>query len=462
MAESTAELTESLVNTVRQKLKNLLETILNSDLRDDTNGSSGAFLREIDEAIGLLTCLRKLESDSDTSSSSASVEIPKEFVCSLSKKIMIDPVIIASGQTYEKRCITEWLRHERTCPITKEVLSHSLCTPNSLVSEMITQWCRLNGFDRPEPSEETVTELFTDDLESLLHQVSSYATTVEVKTKAAEEIRLRTKKFPNVRVFFVSQLRDPVSRLITLPVTLGEEVDALPELQEIIIATLFNISAPDKNKTVIAENKYVIPLLTKSLRKGTATTRRNSALTLMSLSVIDSNKIIIGNSETLEALVELMKEGDVLTTKEAASAVFNLCLVLDNKEKAIKAGLVPVLANKIKEGSNVDELVALMTLVSTHKQAIDEIESLGFVCDLFGILRNQSGGSVTSENSAVIIFNMIDRNRGKSVMKVFEEEEKQHGTFTKLMAQGSDRAVRKAEAVLKLIKKFAAGKGLMI
>ncbi|KFK26070.1 hypothetical protein AALP_AA8G199200 [Arabis alpina] len=433
MADSTADATVETAGALRETLKRLLTEIFDDgseDRSDDTEGSLRV-LKAIDEAIRVLTCLKKVESkknpESDhTSSSPAPVEMPKEFKCTLSNNIMIEPVIIASGETYEKRYITEWLKHTSTCPKTKQVLSHSLWTPNNLIDELIRKWI-------------------------------SSPSSVADQSEAAEELRLRTKKFTNVRVFFVAQLRDSITRLLSPISGLGEAVDGNPELQENIITTLFNISIVDQNKTVIAANPLVIPLLTKFLKQGTADTRRNSAGTLLSLSVIDSNKILIGNSEALKALIVLIEEGDFLATREAASAVFNICIASENREKAVLAGLVPVLTNKIKAGSNVDEFLAVLALVSSHNQAIEEMEKLGLIYDLFSILRKQSC-SKTCENAVVIVLNMCERSRDKSQLKVVGEEEKQFGTFTKLARQGSDRAVRKTKAILQLTKRFAAGK----
>ncbi|CAA7036576.1 unnamed protein product [Microthlaspi erraticum] len=96
--------------------------------RSDTNGSFNA-LKSIDESIGILNRLREAESkkpESEISSSSPAPvpKFPDEFRCSLSTNIMIEPVVIASGQTFEKRYITEWLISKQTCPKTFEVLSH--------------------------------------------------------------------------------------------------------------------------------------------------------------------------------------------------------------------------------------------------------------------------------------------------------------------------------------------------
>ncbi|CAH2072444.1 unnamed protein product [Thlaspi arvense] len=409
-----------------------------------------------------MSCLTEVESekpetDVPSSSPSRKVEVPKEFKCTLSKKIMIEPVIIASGQTFEKRYITEWLRHERTCPKSNAVLSHLLLIPNHLIDELITQWCLVNNYERPRSSEETVTELFTDGIDALLQRISS-PSSVSDQTEAAQELRIRTKKSASVRVFLVAELPDSITRLLSPLSALGEEAaDSNPELQEYLITTLFNISIVEKNKKAIAENPHVIPLLTKSLKQGTAETRRNSAATLLSLSAIDSNKIIMGNSEVLKALIHVIEEGDLLTTTEAASVVFNLCMVSENRKKAVSAGLIQVLIKKIKAGSNAAELLAVLALNSKHNRAVEEMDDLGFIYDLFSILRKPSS-PVTQENAIVIVFNMYDRNRDRTRLKVLREEENLYGTFTELARQGSDRTVRKAEAILQWLKRYGTGK----
>ncbi|KAF8047765.1 hypothetical protein N665_2838s0006 [Sinapis alba] len=457
MADST---TAANAETLKLEFKKILTEILSygkggSNDRRERDETSRVLMKAIDEANRIINRLREVEPETDILSPSLEkVDVPKEFKCTLSKKIMIEPVIIASGQTYEKRYIKEWLKRERTCPITNQVLSHLSLTPNFLVDELITQWCLVNNFERPKSSEERITELFTDGIDSLLQRISS-PSSVEDQTQAAEELRSQTKRFANVRTFFVSELPTSITRLLS---PLSALVDSNLELQENIVTTLFNLSIVEKNKTVIAENPLVISLLTRSLKQGTAETRRNSAATLLSLSAINSNRVIIGNSETLKALIGLIGEGGLFTT-EAASAVFNVCSFVDNREKAVSAGLIPVVTTKIKEGSNVAELLALLALVSTHNRGVKEMNDVGFISDLLSILRKPSC-LVTHENAVVIVFNMCDRrNRDRAGgMEMLREEENQYGTFTKLVKQGSDRAVRKAEAILKWLNRQGTGK----
>ncbi|CAH8271494.1 unnamed protein product [Arabidopsis lyrata] len=463
MADSTADATETNADTL--SLRRELKKVLTENLYDDGGVKDGVeTVKSIDEAIRILNCLKRESKKRKRESDISPVEVPKEFKCTLSKTIMIDPLIISSGQTYEKRYITEWLNHNRTCPKTKELLSQVRMTPNHLINDLITQWCLVNNkVDRPKPQpsdfEIVVTEMVTGDIEPLLQRISSPSSSVADQMEAAKELALQTSKFVNVRDFFVAKIPDSITRLLTPLSVLGDDVDSNPELQENIITSLFNMSTFEQNKTLLAENPQVIPLLAKSLKQGTVVTRRNAAATLMSLSDTDSNKIIIGNSEALKALIDLILDSDDLSaTNEAANAILNLCYdELENCKKAISLGLASAVTKNIKAGRNVDELLAVLVLISPHERVVEEMDNLGVIYDLLSILRKTSC-LVTCENVVVIVHNMYVKSRERSILKSLAEEENQHKTFTKLASQESVPVVGRAQGILQGIRAFAAGK----
>lgn len=75
---------------------------------------------------------------------------PEEFRCPISLQLMYDPVIISSGQTYERICIEKWFHDgHSTCPKTQQQLSHLSVTPNFCVKGLITSWCEQNGIPMP-------------------------------------------------------------------------------------------------------------------------------------------------------------------------------------------------------------------------------------------------------------------------------------------------------------------------
>ncbi|KAF8401898.1 hypothetical protein HHK36_012848 [Tetracentron sinense] len=74
------------------------------------------------------------------------VPIPPYFRCPLSLELMLDPVIVASGQTYERTFIQKWLDHGLTvCPKTRQTLAHTNLIPNYTVKALISNWCKDNN-----------------------------------------------------------------------------------------------------------------------------------------------------------------------------------------------------------------------------------------------------------------------------------------------------------------------------
>ena len=76
--------------------------------------------------------------------------LPEELRCPISLQLMYDPVIIASGQTYERVCIEKWFGDgHNSCPKTQQQLPHLSLTPNYCVKGLIASWCEQNGITVP-------------------------------------------------------------------------------------------------------------------------------------------------------------------------------------------------------------------------------------------------------------------------------------------------------------------------
>ncbi|XP_050205468.1 U-box domain-containing protein 4 [Mercurialis annua] len=80
------------------------------------------------------------------------VPIPADFCCPLSLELMTDPVIVASGQTYERAFIKKWIELGLTvCPKTRQTLAHTNLIPNYTVKALIANWCESNNVKLPDP-----------------------------------------------------------------------------------------------------------------------------------------------------------------------------------------------------------------------------------------------------------------------------------------------------------------------
>lgn len=349
-------------------------------------------------------------------------------------------------QTYDRPFIQRWLKSgNRTCPRTQQVLSHTILTPNILVRDMISQWCKNHGVQLPDSfqysDEDGVTESDRDRFLSLLEKMSK---TLSDQKEAAKELRLLTKRTPSFRALFGESL-DAIPQLLS-PLSRNKSRSEIhPDLQEDVITTVLNLSIHDSNKKLVAETPMVIPLLLDALRSGTIETRSNAAAALFTLSALDSNKELIGKSGALKPLVDLLEDGHALAMKDVASAIFNLCILHENKLRAVKAGAVRVIVEKLVNRMHVDELLAILAMLSTDQRAIEELGELGAVSCLLSIIR-ESSCARNKENCIAILHTICYNDRTK--WREIREEEKTYGTISQLAQNGTSRAKRKASGIL--------------
>ncbi|KAK6122192.1 hypothetical protein DH2020_044071 [Rehmannia glutinosa] len=431
---------------LKKELQKLVKAIVDEE---DVN------LEAIDRAQKMMCALKELKLKKSVSlklhnhhygHEMVSGTVPEEFKCPLSKELMRDPVIIASGQTFDRPFIQKWLKSgNRTCPQTQQVLSHTILTPNHLIREMIAQWCKNHGIKLPDSiqysNEEGVTKADRDYFLSLLKKMSS---TLSDQKEAAKEMRLLTKRMPSFRALFGESL-DAIPKLLS-PISQSKcEREFHPDLQEDIITTLLNLSIHDNNKKLVAETPMVIPLLVNALKSGTIETRSNAAAALFTLSALDSNKALIGKSGALKPLIDLLDEGHPLAMKDVASAIFNLCIIHDNKSRAVRDGAVRVILKKITSRMHVDELLSIVAMLSTSQKAIEEMVELDAVPCLLSIIR-ESCCARNKENCIAILYTICFSDRSK--LKEMREEEIRYRTISQLAQNGTSRAKRKASGIL--------------
>ncbi|KAK7285847.1 hypothetical protein RJT34_20630 [Clitoria ternatea] len=404
-----------------------------------------------DEAIATLSALKDFKCGGGGTSFSDKLDhftLPPEFRCPISTQLMTDPVILSTGQTYDRPFIERWLNEgHRTCPQTQQVLSHSILIPNYLVRDMISHWCRDRGIHLPMPagnSDELVASADRDRLNSLLRKLSLSPSD---QKQAAKELRLLTKRMPSIRTHF-AESTNLVSQLVS-PLLSGTGSND-PDLYEDLITTVLNLSIHDDNKKAFAEDPTVITLLIDALKSGTLQTRSNAAAAVFTLSALDSNKHIIGKSGAIKHLLDLLDEGQPLAMKDAASAIFNLCLVHENKGRTVREGAVQVILNKMMDHILVDELLAILALLASHPKAIEEMGDLGAVPLLLGIIR-ESTSERSKENCVAVLYTICFSDRTK--LKEIREEEKANGTLSKLAQCGTSRAKRKANGILERLNR---------
>ncbi|XP_030505980.2 U-box domain-containing protein 9 [Cannabis sativa] len=432
---------------LKNKLQRLVKAIVDEEEVEDKEGNDTDKVE--DKALRVLNSLKDLKLKNY--SYDDSLAVPEVFKCPITRELMGDPVVLATGLTYDRPFIERWLCEGHiTCPQTQQVLSHTGLTPNYLVRKLIYQWCIERGIEPPKVCQDNdVIVLRGDDkpdIKSLLEKLSMLEYD---QNETAKEIRSLSRKSPFTREFF-GKSTEAITKLLG-PLTPGE-ADRNPDLQENIIETLLNVSIVDQNKKLVGENTLAITLLVESMQCGTIRTKGNAAAALSTLADYDSNKIIIGNSGAIKPLINLLEEEDQCVVKDAACALFNICTCHEIKQKAIKEGAVPVLVKRIQEDVMVEPLFSILALLSAHQLAVDEMNKVNVMPLLLSIIR-QNTCEKTKENSISIIQILLNNDRRK--MRAINVEEANHGTITKLSQTGTSRARRKAAGILERLKKGA-------
>ncbi|KAJ7961627.1 RING-type E3 ubiquitin transferase [Quillaja saponaria] len=359
---------------------------------------------------------------------------PEEFRCPLSKELMTDPVILHSGQTYDRPYIQKWFKAgNRTCPQTRKVISpQTILTPNHLLREVIAEWCKNKGIEFSAlVKKEEIMKSNRDNFHLLFEKMSSFAEQLE----AAKELRLFTK-MPSFHALF------------------GEIVDAIPHLLNPL------------NKKLLAENPVVIPLLMKELRSENIETSNIALATLFNLSVLDSNKQLLGESGLLKLMFDLLEEGHPLAVKDVASLILSLCANKDNVDIAIGDGAIRVILKKIKTQSraNLDELLSVLAifLAGTNLNAIDDLVKqhavrllLEFMWEFNYMSKDkpviwESNCQRYKETCISILHGILMFDRTKCML--VSEEEHTCKTISKIAENGTPMAKRKAIAIKEILK----------
>lgn len=368
-----------------------------------------------------------------------SLVIPHEFLCPISLEIMTDPVIVATGQTYERESIQKWLDSDHhTCPKTGQTLVHLSLAPNHALRNLILQWCEKNQFELPRKDIKAGSNgssiQVKQKISSLVQNLSS--SQPDVQRKAIMKIRMLAKENPDNRIRIANRGGiPPLVQLLSYPDS---------KLQEHTVTALLNLSIDEANKRLIAR-EGAIPAIIEILQNGTDEARENSAAALFSLSMLDENKVMIGSLNGIPPLVNLLQNGTTRGKKDAATALFNLSLNQSNKSRAIKAGIIPALLHLLEDKNlgMIDEALSILLLLVSHPEGRTEIGRLSFIVTLVEIMKD---GTPKNKECATSVLLELGLNNSSFILAALQYGVYDH--LVEIMRCGTNRAQRKANCLL--------------
>ncbi|KAF3451326.1 hypothetical protein FNV43_RR07421 [Rhamnella rubrinervis] len=386
------------------------------------------------------------------------ITIPSDFCCPISLDLMRDPVIISTGQSYERSSISRWMEEGHcTCPKTGQMLIHNRLVPNRALRNLITQWCTAHGipYDPPEctdPSAENFSaaspskaalEANRATAQLLIQQLENGSQVA--KTVAAREIRLLAKTGRENRAFIAEAGAIPYLRkILSSPNHVAQENS---------VTAMLNLSIYEKNKCRIMEEEGCLESIVNVLRFGhTTEARENSAATLFSLSAVHDYKKRIADEEgAVEALARLLGLGTSRGKKDAVTALFNLSTHTDNCARMIEAGAVKALVNALGNEVVSEEAAGALALIVRQPVGAEAVgkEEMA-VPGLIGMMRC---GTPRGKENAVAALLELCRSGGAATTEKVVKAPALAGLLQSLLFTGTKRARRKAASLARVFQR---------
>nr|XP_043636884.1 U-box domain-containing protein 45-like [Erigeron canadensis] len=292
---------------------------------------------------------------------------PEELRCPISLQLMYDPVIIASGQTYERICIEKWFSDgHNTCPKSQQQLSHLGLTPNYCVKGLVASWCEHNGVMVPEGPPDSL---------DLNYWRLSLSESESVNSKPMESIGSFKYK--------------------------GMKVAPLPLDESYVIEGDESEIAVDHEGNVLEGYDKLLKVLQteENLRKKCRVVEKIRRL----LKDDEEARIYMGANGFADALLQFLEaslhEQDEFSQENGAMALFNLAVNNNrNKEMLLSAGILSLMLQMIKGTKSVNAAIALYLNLSCLDQAKPIIGSSEAVPFLIEVLRGTNDSQCKSDS----------------------------------------------------------------
>ncbi|KAJ8533147.1 hypothetical protein K7X08_016036 [Anisodus acutangulus] len=386
----------------------------------------------------------------------ADVSVPADFRCPISLDLMRDPVVVSTGQTYDRSSIAPWFESgHTTCPKTGQTLTHTDLIPNSALKNLIAMWCR----EQKIPFESTEFNVKTNG--AVTNKTALEATRMTVsflinKLKASESVDSVNRLVHELRVLAKtdSDSRACIAEAVALPLLVKLLGSEHPSLQVNAVTTILNLSILEANKTRIVETDGVLNGVIEVLRSGaTWEAKGNAAATIFSLSGVHAyKKRLARKTRVVMGLIDLAREGPLNSKRDALVAILNLAGDREAVGKLIEGGVVEMVA-EIMDGLT-EEAVTVLEVVVKKGGLVAIAAAYPLMKKLAVVLRD--GTDRARESVAATLVNMC-RKGGSEMVAELAAVQGIERVIWEIMGIGTGRARRKAATLLRVLRRWAAG-----
>ncbi|CAN8278124.1 unnamed protein product [Cochlearia groenlandica] len=353
-------------------------------------------------------------------------ETPPEFLCPITGFLMSDPVVVASGQTFE-RISVQVCRNLGFAPKLHDGARPDLSTviPNLAMKSTILSWCRKNKLDHPRPPDYAYVEgvvrtrMDKDPGSGPGNRVGSRS---EILPPVAENspsdydsamsaIRSRSKNSP-----ISSSASLPIHH--KRPVSHSMYSSPSPEVfsgDPNRIQSSFTISDYSSFPPMSQEEEEIYDKL-----KSQNTIDHEQGLILLRKKTrsSESARVSLCTDRILTFVRSLIVSRYTVVQTNAAASIVNLSLEKPNKLKIVRSGFVPLLIDVLKSGSTEaqEHVIGALFSLAVEEENRMVIGVLGAVEPLLHALRS-SESERARQDAALALYHlsMIPNNRTRLV-----------------------------------------------
>ncbi|KAL5813951.1 hypothetical protein ACOSQ4_024592 [Xanthoceras sorbifolium] len=372
-------------------------------------------------------------------SGSTGKQPPAEFLCPISGCLMFEPVVVSSGQTFE-RVSVEVCREFGFLPVMDDGsrADFTAVIPNLAMKQTILRWCDSSGTDHPSrPDYGIVKSAVRMRTESEIPESSSRSNP-DIRVSERELLRGVAENPPvifshaatelNHRVnhFYSSSSEEsvvvvPPSPLTPLPLatrpacysasTSSSSSYSSAEITDVETITQQNNSSDAASSP---EEEEVL----RKLRNGDIASQEEGAINLRKMTrTREDIRVSLCTQSLLSALRPLIVSRYSIVQTNAIASLVNLSLDKPNKVTIVRSGFVPPLIDVLKSGSDESQEHAAGALFSLALEDENKmaIGVLGALQPLMHALRSES--ERTRHDSALALYHLtlIQSNRVKLI-----------------------------------------------
>lgn len=399
-----------------------------------------------------------------SSSSSSKMEVkqpPKDFLCPIYGSLMADPVIVSSGQTFER--VTVQVCKELGFSPKLEDGSRpdfSAVIANKAIKSTIGHWCDDSGTEHPRSPDYYSVEkavralmaaeanrepdirvserellrgvadhppvIFSHAATELGHRVNHFysssseeSVVIPASSNPGTPLPLTTRPlcYSSSSSSEITEIENPNSGPVS------EEEESLlkklknPELveQEEALLLLRKMTRTKEELRVSLCTPRLLLALKPLITSRYAVVQTNAIASLVNLSLEKTNKVLIVRSGFVPYLIDVLKGGSSESQEHAAGALFSLALEDENKMAIGVLGALPPLMHSLirseSERTRHDSALALyhLTLVQTNRVKLVKLNAVPTLLTL------AQSGSLASR-VLLILCNLAVCPEGRSAM----------------------------------------------